>query len=290
MYIQTISEYLDVIRAFGHEEANGLVSWHSDSAFAYRGMSDCSNELIPGIYRKMHQSGYESQDKYRADEKNILKHFIQEASVYHDQFPSNDRYHWVQIAQHYGVPTRLLDWTNNPLVALFFACEKQGTFDGVVWILHKKRYHRISTEKETITIAPQDVLSGILSDKPFDDEPEYPFLFAPYYFDQRMAAQASWFMAWGSNPTCLNKMLDNQIMELPDEPIADILARDIKTSKILTNHFKTECLASIYIKGAQKDLIIEDLNNLGINEKMLFPGIDGVGRYIERRYNQDERY
>lgn len=291
MYIDNVSDYLNVIKAFGHEEANGSVSWHSDSVFAYRGLNDSENKLIPGIYRKMRQEGYSSENKYRAGEKAVLRHFIQEASIYHDQFPSDDRYHWVQLAQHYGVPTRLLDWSNNPLVSLFFACERHENRDGVVWILHKNRYHKFSieTEKKKEGISPQMMLSGILGDQPFDETPKYPFLFAPYYFDQRMTAQASWFMAWGSNTDCLEEMLKDRIMVLPDQPITDILDREIRTHEILDNYVKKECLAPIYIKGEHKDLIIEELNNLGINEKTLFPGIEGVGKYIEHRYNQDAR-
>lgn len=247
------------------------------------------HKLIPGVFRKMSQKGYESNDKYHSDEKTILKHFIQEASVFNEQFPPEDRFHWVQLAQHYGVPTRLLDWTNNPLVALFFACEKQEEEDGVVWVLHKKRYYEFSTQNEGLRVTVQDMISKMLSDEGVDDVPQYPFLFTPYYFDHRMSAQSSWFMAWGKDTNSLDEILKNHIMELPDVPTKEILKREIHASEILANNTKKECISPIYIKGEHKDLIIEELNNLGINEKTLFPGIEGVGKYIEHRYNEDVR-
>lgn len=287
MFINNVPDYLNLIKALGHEEASGQDNWQSGSAFVYRGINDSKHKLLPGILRKMQSEGYENESKYKASEKAILSHFIQEASVYHDQFSSDDRYHWVQLAQHYGVPTRLLDWTKNSLVALFFSCNGREEKDGVVWILHKDRYLKFSTKDESIDDSPQNVLSRMLSNCSKQIIPEYPFLFVPYYFDQRMTAQASWFMSWGRNPSCLEDMLNDKIMELPNEQIGDIIKREIYTYDLLSNHFKQECIVPIFIKGEDKAIIIEELDALGVNEKTLFPGIGGVGKYIENKYNQD---
>ena len=71
---------------------------------------------------------------------SILENFIQDASAYILQYDTNNYIRWLELAQHYGVPTRLLDWTENALIALYFACESNKNCDAVVWMLHKNNY------------------------------------------------------------------------------------------------------------------------------------------------------
>ena len=77
-----------------------------------------------------------------ANERILLKRFIQEARRHLPDVPT-DQWDWVFLAQHHQVPTRLLDWSENPLVALFFAAQDhldiptdpQSARDGRVWML-----------------------------------------------------------------------------------------------------------------------------------------------------------
>ena len=74
----------------------------------------------------------------------ILRLFKEKAFPYLDFTPASD-WDWLAIGQQYGLPTRLLDWTANPLVACFFAVEEKVEDDSVIYVYHNESY--ISVEK-----------------------------------------------------------------------------------------------------------------------------------------------
>lgn len=115
------------------------VEAYSDISVVYRGVRSVSHELIPkiGRYKKLH---FKNRQK---EEHNILRLFREQALPYLSFIPQND-WEWLAIAQHHGLPTRLLDWTRNPLVAAFFAVEHDHDGDSVIYAYRSKK--RIVTE------------------------------------------------------------------------------------------------------------------------------------------------
>jgi hypothetical protein len=90
------------------------VTWldsHSDSSWVFRGHGDQDFELIPGIGRNKYDS---------ARERTLLEVFERRAAEFVD-LSKMSGWDKLALAQHHGLPTRLLDWTTNPLVAAYFA-------------------------------------------------------------------------------------------------------------------------------------------------------------------------
>lgn len=95
----------------------------------FRGHSSVDYKLKPSIGRLFKDGEEQSMLQF---EKNIFEDFKQKSQMFTDTRPRSDL-EYLYLAQHYGLPTRLLDWTYNPLVALYFACCSNPDNDGVVF-------------------------------------------------------------------------------------------------------------------------------------------------------------
>lgn len=90
----------------------------------YRGQSRSEWRLVPKLLR----------GSSRQSETYMISRFKQNATLLLQQHPMND-FEWLFLMQHYCMPTRLLDWTESPLVALYFAVTKNAKAEGALWIL-----------------------------------------------------------------------------------------------------------------------------------------------------------
>ncbi len=97
--------------------------------------------LIPKIGRVVPSHSFGSREK---NEQEILRLFKERAFQYLDFTPATD-WDWLAVGQQYGLPTRLLDWTDNLLVACFFAVDEESEDDSVIYAYRNDSY--ISTEK-----------------------------------------------------------------------------------------------------------------------------------------------
>jgi len=114
--VKNVAAFLEALRA----DLDGNTTW-------YRGHSDASWSLMPGIMR----------GGAGLSEGSSLARFKQSAAMLTERLPTTS-FDWTFLMQHYGVPTRLLDWSESPLVAMFFAVEsynKNPGVDAAVWCL-----------------------------------------------------------------------------------------------------------------------------------------------------------
>lgn len=126
----TIKSFTDI-----HE----IVEGYSTKTVIYRGVKSQSFTLTPKIGRIVAVIS----DK-KKNEIKVLDLFKERALPYLEYIPSSD-WDWLAIGQHHGLPTRLLDWTRNPLVACYFAVEEACNDDSAIYAYHDP--HHITIEE-----------------------------------------------------------------------------------------------------------------------------------------------
>jgi hypothetical protein len=156
--VRSITEFL-------HE----ITTIKEDSRWLCRGQSNEGWPLAPSLARVKCVA-----DTTRRGEQDMMEEFKRYARAHLERLPSNE-WEWLALAQHHGIPTRLLDWTKNPLAALLFAVSGQSEHDSAVWCFRYRRSHK------TESVDPYAI-----------DE---VFVLRPAHFNSRIVGQASYFTA-----------------------------------------------------------------------------------------------
>ena len=226
---------------------------------AYRGLSESSYLLETTLIRL--------GGPFARLEQHLLRNFRKYA---HRNVVARDSFwHWLSMAQHHGLPTRLLDWTHSPLVAVHFATANTEKFDqdGAVWCIDYERTHLLLPEpmlrklqgEGANTFTTELLAEAVSSLDELDQMSVRPYLlfFEPPSIDDRIVNQYALFSVV-SNPTL---GLEDWIAEHPD------LCR------------------KIVIPASLKWEIRDKLDQCNITERVLFPGLDGLSRWLHRHYS-----
>ncbi|MEZ9449370.1 FRG domain-containing protein, partial [Vibrio splendidus] len=132
-YNLNIPHYVDVVKRVtleSFEHYHSEVQKLNAEYTVYRGIKDSEFKLEPSIMRL----GYSDENELIKAEKRLFKAFKQQALPHLEYTPKND-WEWLALAQHHGLPTRLLDWSKNPLIALYFAIEEETNSDSAIYVL-----------------------------------------------------------------------------------------------------------------------------------------------------------
>lgn len=153
----------------------------------FRGQVDSSWKLLPSTFRNRNWIERES---------DMLKEFRREVPG-RSQVKPGDEWEWLCLAQHHRLPTRLLDWSTNPLVALFFATQtddgQDGPSDGAFFMLDPRVMNRVSTGNNgVLLLGSEDFLRDYLPSE-MSKTRSFPVAVIAQQFFGRIEAQSGVF-------------------------------------------------------------------------------------------------
>jgi hypothetical protein len=230
----------------------------------YRGSSNAANPLFTSLDRL---GGLNPAHTKTDLEEHILRNFIRYSRPHLGTDPVNDWEHLVS-AQHHGVPTRLLDWSYSPLIAAFFATrpnEQREEPDRAVWRLDWKLLHeKFDLPQLSLPIKDLDELFGkeghftpwVLMRRGAGRD--FACLLEPPSLDQRIVAQAAVFTLCSDKSRPFDAFLDA--------------------------HGLGKALTKYVIPGEEISRLRDQLDLVGVDERRLFPDLDGVAAAIRRYY------
>lgn len=253
MEIVTINKWSDFDTAVGRKHYRKWI---------YRGQPNFDWELESSLHRAfieaqaIHESGKDLPKTLNRceHEKVMIDRFKCHAHLYLTHLPKDtDALSWLSLMQHHGAPTRLLDFTFSPYVALFFALES-GDSDMAVYCVN---HHSIkNVDEEYFGKNRLDVYSRILEGQHSDD----PCLFAfePTFSNQRLLSQQGLFVA------------TNTLSHTHDKILSDY---NVENGDVL----KFKIPGTLRYSGLRK------LNQMNINAANIYPGLDGFCKSMRRQ-------
>jgi hypothetical protein len=214
---------------------SGLVKFVEDSCDSFhlfRGQP-FDRPLLPRIARG------DLRLDFLIQEQRLLREFEIRSAPYLDA-KDMDAWDWLAIAQHHGLATRLLDWTANPLAALWFAVkdEPKGLEPAVLWLL---------------PVSDEDIASQE-SEDPF--EASRTRVFEPKHITKTIVAQGGWFTA-------------HKHMKESNEFIP------LENNKL----YKRDCEKCV-VPVARFERLRNQLDQFGVNASTMFPGLSGLSEYL----------
>lgn len=248
------------VRSFG-EYVSIVSSLHESLAIPksrtlwFRGQADASWGLLPSQYRSPFSAHFE---------REIIRDFKQNAPTYLDSLPRTDL-GWLFLMQHYGLPTRLLDWTESYLVALFFAVEDfAARGDPAVWILRPAKLNELTIGECTVVTEVDSRLEDFVLPAPRArlrvPAAELPVSLRPSRESRRIVAQKGAFTLHGSNSAPLQEIVENaNAVVVP--------------------------LLRLVVDGDCRMSILKDLVQAGVSFTSVWPELQGLCAELRFRYS-----
>ncbi len=232
----------------------------------FRGHSKKYETLTPGLFREDYTYDFfqATRPQYEIELMVLFKRYSH--SLLLDLPDHSDHITWLFWMQHYGIPTRLLDWTENILTAAFFAVTGNPKEDAEIWTIFPQQLNNTSKFGGIPTSEHSFIkyLSGkpyhnnpekLLEELEIKEEPKLPMAFVAPYIFPRMSSQQSVFT--------IHTGMDDEFA------IENIL----KDEKYITRYIIPVSLKLDFEKR---------LSYLGFNYRTLFPDLDGLANFFKR--------
>jgi hypothetical protein len=224
-------------------------------AWAFRGQSDAGWQLFSTLSRYLR--GFRVHpDAWPVVEERTLRIFRRKSHLFLEHLPAEgDSFEWLALMQHHGAPTRLLDFTWSPYVAIFFALEK-ATTDAAVWAIFPPDLSKqmVRTVRASQKDGPDEVgpwVPGNYEKHFLPNKERIVSIGEPHRMNQRLIAQSGTLLMPG----------------LLNEPVEEIApSHSVKKLKLLTHHLRREAMLDLY--------------RMNVNNASLFPGLDGLSRSL----------
>src|SRR4051812_47924857 len=251
-----------------------ITSWREyDDAVSAAGATHCDSARGHAslVFRGLARSSYSnvsSLSRLGEGHASLERHLIRNFRKYaHRERPGTTVWDWLSLAQHHGLPTRLLNWTFSPLVAAHFATASSPDDDAVVWAVDCDAAHELLPEdlrdtlrQEGATVFTTELLAAHAATLERFDElaPDEPFVlfFEPPSLDDRIVNQSA-------------------VLSAMSDPEGDM-------DEWLGAHAGLHHAWRI-TTGAKAE-IRDRLDQANITERVLLPGLDGLAAWLRRYY------
>lgn len=221
----------------------------------YLGQSDLKGNLVPAFYK----SGIDPDL-----EREVLRDYRQSSAEFAPVKGASDVD--ILIASHLNaLPTRIIDWPGNPLVALFLAVESLGSDTGRVWVLNPWAMNELTANLPFVPLSDSEYFKKYVVNL---DNPEgatrpeaiQPMAFRPIRTTRNYNLQNIYWTVHGRSATPLNEL--SFFMKRADA-----------------------FMTTIQVAGEAKKSIMKELHDIGITRSNLFPGLASLARTLAYRYS-----
>jgi hypothetical protein len=245
---------------------NDYNSWHTNTYPWFRGEPESSEPLLPRLYREKNEDG-----NYKFDENQLVQMFrmkapalIQDAVLPH----RGDTDLWLFLMQHFRLPTRLLDWTEGALIALYFALQEKNP---IVWMLDPCKLNSLSVGKDIgdnvfpLTWVGEGNIGKLNIDGAWTLDSsgiDMPVAVHPTNIHIRFSVQRSCFTVQGKMKNSLNECIVKKF--------------GMKELNMILKKYT--------IAGNQSQKMLRELRMLGVSHTTTFPTMEGLSTELERSY------